>query len=168
MSRRAPPRRDILGLLTRAAPYGADSEPRTSESGCAITYDVLFSDPPNPARRRFGARREFLPPGDFIAEPLAGRRLHDSHPAGQLITPTGCRRKGAAGRYAERKRRTHTSRSSPAPAIAQVAGSGAKVLRTAASAASPMSSWPVVVGWLGISQNRYWFGLTASRSEERR
>src|ERR1022692_4686901 len=30
-------------LLTRAAPYGADSEPRTSESGCAITYDVLFS-----------------------------------------------------------------------------------------------------------------------------
>jgi hypothetical protein len=31
-------------LLTRAAPYGADSEPRTSESGCAITYDVLFSD----------------------------------------------------------------------------------------------------------------------------
>src|ERR1022692_4078337 len=24
-------------LLTRAAPYGADSEPRTSESGCAIT-----------------------------------------------------------------------------------------------------------------------------------
>src|ERR1017187_3904386 len=29
-------------LLTRAAPYGADSEPRTSESGCAITYDVLF------------------------------------------------------------------------------------------------------------------------------
>src|ERR1019366_6419344 len=31
-------------LLTRAAPYGADSEPRTSESGCAITYDVLFND----------------------------------------------------------------------------------------------------------------------------
>jgi hypothetical protein len=30
-------------LLTRAAPYGADSEPRTSESGCAITYDVLFN-----------------------------------------------------------------------------------------------------------------------------
>src|ERR1022692_1855276 len=30
-------------LLTRAAPYGSDSEPRTSESGCAITYDVLFS-----------------------------------------------------------------------------------------------------------------------------
>ena len=29
-------------LLTRAVPYGADSEPRTSESGCAITYDVLF------------------------------------------------------------------------------------------------------------------------------
>ena len=29
-------------MLTRAAPYGADSEPRTSESGCAITYDVLF------------------------------------------------------------------------------------------------------------------------------
>src|ERR1035438_3414846 len=38
-------RRYCLGhnrLLTRAAPYGADSEPRTSESGCAITYDVLF------------------------------------------------------------------------------------------------------------------------------
>src|ERR1035437_9899287 len=33
-------------LLTRAAPYGADSEPRTSESGCAITYDALFNKSP--------------------------------------------------------------------------------------------------------------------------
>src|ERR1019366_1160479 len=47
-------------LLTRAAPYGADSEPRTSESGCAITYDVLFSEegrpggPPHMIVMKFG------------------------------------------------------------------------------------------------------------------
>src|ERR1017187_8958607 len=32
----------VRRLLTRVAAYGADSEPRTSESGCEITYDVLF------------------------------------------------------------------------------------------------------------------------------
>src|ERR1017187_10114182 len=35
-----------LAYFSRATPYGADSEPRTSESGCAITYDVLFSGLP--------------------------------------------------------------------------------------------------------------------------
>src|ERR1022692_3550308 len=53
-------------LLTRAAPYGADSEPRTSESGCAITYDVLFRQV-----RQFGVDRKPAIARDSHAQALA-------------------------------------------------------------------------------------------------
>src|ERR1039457_7708023 len=68
-----------LAYVTRAAPHGADSEPRTSESGCAITYDVLF-------------RTFFMSGYGVLGWTSSGRRTEGAPPFAQLPSTWSCRR----------------------------------------------------------------------------
>src|ERR1035441_8052285 len=118
-------------LLTRAAPYGADSEPRTSESGCAITYDVLFSSIPNPRYaesvfrlpRHLGLNRE-----EPAGEPVSWRRAERC--ARCVECPVVCAAERATGDVGRRHldhavdgaiRRDPDDTRAPVPAVPQIA-----------------------------------------------